>query len=115
MTLDEARRRARRLAAIRGYPAVICHCPINGWEVWSALEAARWLADDGELVLPLVVSDPDELEGQLRFEAARLRGRARLKLLEAAFAVRCRRWHRSRAAHHPVHVRVMVSDPRSER
>jgi hypothetical protein len=98
MTLDEARWMARRFAAITGQPMVVCRSGLAEWDVWRSLNAARWLADDGELVLPRVVRDPDEVERRLRFEAARLQGRARLTLLEAALAVRCRKWQRSAPA-----------------
>ena len=94
MTLNEARWRARRLARITGQPAVIYRSGAE-WEVWHTLDAAKWLCNEGELVLPRVLFDPDEMERRLRLEAARLRGRARLKLLEAAFWVRCQRPRRS--------------------
>ena len=98
MTLEMARWKARCLATTTGEPAVIFRCPISGWEVWHTLAAAKWLAQDGELVIPDQVRDPEETERQLRLEAAKLRGTARLKLLEAAMDMRCRRGRRHGAA-----------------
>jgi hypothetical protein len=91
MTLDEARWMARRFAAISGQPIVVCRSGPAEWNVWRSLDAAKWLAADGELVLPRVVRDTEGVERRLRLAAERVRGRPRLKLLEAAFAMRCRR------------------------
>ena len=90
MTLIEARWLAHRLAAKTGQPMVMYRCGTD-WEVQRNLAAARWLADDGEVVLPRSVQNPELMERRLRFEASRLWGRGRLKLLEAAFVMRCRR------------------------
>ncbi len=91
MTLEEARRKARRLTAITAQPAVVFRCPVAGWDVWHTLDAAKWLSDDGELVLPDRIRDPDAVERQLRGQAAQLRGHARAVLLEAAMTVRGQR------------------------
>jgi hypothetical protein len=88
MTLDEARRKAHRMVAITGQPAVVFRCPFEGWDAWHSIEAAKWLAEDGELVIPDPLRDPDEVERQLREQAQRLQGPARLTLLEAAMFVR---------------------------
>jgi hypothetical protein len=98
MTIEEARRKARRLTAITSQPAVIFRCPVAGWDVWHTLDAAKWLAEDGEVVMPDEVRDPDELEQRLRGEAAALRGHARATLLEAVMTVRAQRVLARRAA-----------------
>jgi hypothetical protein len=88
MTLEEARSRAQRLANKTGQPGVLFRSGIAGWEVWHTLDAAKWLDETGEIALPSTVEDPTAMERQLRYHANRLRGPARLKLLEAAMAMR---------------------------
>jgi hypothetical protein len=79
------------LAARTGQPTVIYRREQAERAVWRDLDAATCLTEEGEVVLPLKACDPDEVERRLRVEAGRRHGRARLKLLEAAFAMRCRR------------------------
>jgi hypothetical protein len=88
MTLEEARSRAQRLADRTGQPGVLFRSGIAGWEVWHTLDAAKWLDETGEVALPRTVEDPRAMERQLRHHASRLRGPARLKLLEAAMTMR---------------------------
>jgi hypothetical protein len=88
MTLEEARSRAQRFADKTGQPGVLFRSSIAGWEVWHTLDAAKWLDEAGEVALPRTVEDPKEMERQLRQYASQLRGPARLKLLEAAMAMR---------------------------
>jgi hypothetical protein len=88
MTLAEARRRALRLTVVTGQPAVLFRSRAAGWEVWHTLDAAKWLGEDGEVILPAWTDDLDGVERRLRAEAARLQGAPRLKLLRAAWALR---------------------------
>lgn len=88
MTREDAREKARRLAGITRQPAVVFRCPMEGWEVWHTLEAAKWLGVDGEVVMPERLADPEGTEGELRRQAGQLHGPARARLLEAAMQVR---------------------------
>lgn len=88
MTLEEARCRAERMAVRTGEPVVVFRDPGSGWDIWHTLDAAKWLAEDGELVFPARLADPERVEGELRARAQTVRGHARRTLLEGVMRAR---------------------------